>query len=175
MRHLRIAATTPPEPITPNTCAADELEKMLELDKKQRPKRKLNAKLALEHAITEARAMMQTKAWQTASARHFVGLFAWLHGEVYGVHPEELHDPKAYVAAVSVAKRMLTADFGDESERMVAFLRWVWAREKANEKKRRESGTEGRGRRITWQLQFAVRNLLVDYRVELMRKGMRLT
>jgi hypothetical protein len=159
-------------PAQPNAAAA--LEAMLDLDKK-RPKRKLNAKAALASAIADVLVMMQTKAWQRASARHFVALFAWLHGEVYGVHPEELHDPKAYMASVACAKRMLGIDFGDEADRMVGFVRWVWARERTIEKKRRDAGNDARGRRITWQLQFAARNLLIDYRVELMRKGIRLS
>lgn len=170
MRHLRATTPTEAKPTKKMTAAAIALEAALAgMPATPATKRKPNVRACLASAKADVDEMMAAKRWAGACGRHFVALFAWLHEEVYGVAPEEIYDSRAYAPAVACASRMLAADFGGDGDRMLAFLRWVWARERATEKRR----TDGRGRRITWQLLFASRSLIVDYRVALVREGVR--
>lgn len=123
--------------------------------------------VSLEKAREEAAAMMREGDWTGAKARHLVGLYANMHEHVYGVEPEELRTKKTMAAALSSAKRMIEKEFKGEIARAVSFIRWTWKRERDREKRRRVDGVNGR--RIDWRLQFALRHLLTDYRVEALR------
>lgn len=133
--------------------------------------RKRNGAKALASARRDLETIRESGSWASAQPRHFVALYAWLHETVYGVAPAEL-GTDAFFGAVSAAGKLLRDEFGDRPEALVEFLRWTWRRERAFEKKRRLDG-EG-GRRIGWRLQFVLRHLLTDYRLDLARAGARL-
>ena len=114
-----------------------------------------------------------------AKPAHFVALYAWLHAEVYGAPPAELRS-QAWWGAVSAATKLLRDEFSDEAHpegsplRMLDFIRWVWRRERGREQ--RAAAREGEGheaRRIGWALQFVLRHLVTDYRVDMAREGRR--
>lgn len=105
--------------------------------------------------------------WASATPAHFVALYAWLHAEVYGAAPAELRSD-AWWGAVSAATKMLREEFSGEPLRMLDFVRWTWRRERAREQRpTRDDGAEAR--RIGWRLQFFLRHLVTDYRVEIAR------
>jgi hypothetical protein len=98
--------------------------------------------------------------------RHFVGVYAVLHRETYGVDPLELTQSRHYAAAVRHAKRLLDVDFGGDAFKFASFLNWTWARERKREKR---SNGDRDGHRLTWQIQFASRAMLADYRAACLR------
>jgi hypothetical protein len=115
----------------------------------------------LVDAVAEAEDLREAGDWSTAEARHLVGLYALCHDHVYGVMPEELR--AAFPAAVASAAKLLREDFSGDVSRAVVFVRWVWARENARERRR----TAGEGAfRIGWRLMFASRALLTDWKVD---------
>jgi len=117
----------------------------------------------------EIRANMAS-GWEAAHPSRFVALYAVLHEIVYGVLPPELRG-EAWWGACSGAAKMLRDEFDGAGERMLAYCRWVWRRERAREKRRRDEGTETR--RISWSSMFVGRYLLGDYRVDVARAGKR--
>jgi hypothetical protein len=107
---------------------------------------------------------MESGSWEGVGARALVGLYAVLHEAVYGAAPEDaLGD--AFLGAASAAER-LARELGG-ADRLLDLLRWVWARERAREK-RREPGS---GFRIGWRLMFVSRSLVVDWKTDLARQG----
>ena len=159
MRRLKYPPNRP-EP----TQAALDLETSIAAMGKPK-KRKASAKASLASAMAEAEVFRIAGDWKTASGRHFVALFAWLHLMIYETEAIDLLDGKSMLAATSAADKMFRVDFNGEAKRMVEFISWCWARERDAVKKKKN------GRRLNWRLQFALRHLLVDYRVELMRAG----
>lgn len=151
-------------PPTADTPAALALERAIGDMGTKRPKRKASATSLLKTSLIEAEIFRTTNDWSTAKGRHFVALYAWLHAEIYGAEAQDLLDGKSMLAASSAADKMLRVDFEGQAARFVEFIAWCWKREKVAMKK-------GVGRRLSWRLQFALRHLLVDYRVDLMRQG----
>lgn len=102
--------------------------------------------------------------WDKAEPRHLVALYAYLHGQVYGVEPEELtKDPLAWLGCLSAATKLLREEFGDDPVAAVEWVRWVWVREKRGCNRRAKVG-ETSDFRIGWRYMFCRRGLLVDYR-----------
>lgn len=148
---------------------------------------------ACERATKESETMRASNDWSRAEPRHLVAIYAFFHAEVYGVEPKELFVGPAWNAASSAAAKLLRDEFewrqdagpgagADEraaldaarSEafaRAIAFLAWVWTRERRFEAQRAKEGVEGR--RIGWRLQFAMRNLLTDYQAAMNRERRR--
>ena len=128
---------------------------------KPEPKtRKRNWKVAAERAVEEARICIATSVenpW--TEPKHLVGLYVVLHENVYKVLPEELLGD-VWPGAVSAAKKL--ADELGGLETAVEFLRWVWTRERARERKREP----GDSFRIGWRLQFVSRALVTDWKVD---------
>lgn len=124
---------------------------------------------ALRTAKEQVSEMMNEGRFAEARGRHFVALYVQLHESVYGVEPLELMQGDAWSGAASAADRMLKSEFRGNAPDMIEFVRWVWKRERAVEKKRRSDGG-GNGRRIGWRLQFMQRHLLTDFRVEMSRQ-----
>lgn len=151
-------------PPTRETPAVLALETAIAAMGTKRPKRKASASALLKTSLIEAEIYRTTNDWTTAKGRHFVALYAWLHSEIYGADADDLLDGKSMLAASSAAEKMLRVDFEGQGARFVEFIAWCWKREKVAMKK-------GGGRRLSWRLQFALRHLLVDYRVDLMRQG----
>lgn len=114
--------------------------------------------------LVHTNAIKDDKAWDEFTPKNFVALYCLLHGNVYGVIPEEVRD--SFSLAVGAAMRQLKNEFSGDKLRMVEFMRWTWAREK----KRNATRSEDNDFRIGWRLQFG-RTLLSDYRVARARKG----
>jgi hypothetical protein len=93
-----------------------------------------------------------------------VGLYAVLHETTYGALPEEVMGD-AFLGAAAAAEK-LSRELGGP-DKLLELLRFVWARERAREK-RREAGSDFR---IGWRLMFVSRNLVTDWKVELARAG----
>ena len=127
-------------------------------------KRRKTPIAGLNRAIKELdRVLVNGKPTSTFYARHLVALYVKLHTSVYGVEPVELHTGSCYFGATSAATKLVRSEFGDDMNRVLAFIRWVWQRERETEKWRRVNGAEGR--RIGWHIMFAQRTLVTDYRL----------
>ena len=122
-------------------------------------KRRKNPKVLFEKAKNELVEVEQGQ--RDPKAPHFVALYAKLHEHVYGVAPTELEDV-AWFAACKEADRIFN-EFQNSKLLMFDFMRWVWRRERAAEKRRKADGVET-SRRIGWRLQFS-RTLVTDFRV----------
>ena len=112
--------------------------------------------------------MTSPPGWRDAQPQHLVALYGWLHGEVYGAEPLELKG-EAWWGAGSAAGKLVREEFGGSVAAALDYVRWVWRRERAREKKAAEQDA----RRIGWRLMFCMRHLLTDYRVANARSGRR--
>lgn len=132
-------------------------------DRPARKPRSVNgsAERQLFRAREECEVLAKGGEWVGAAPRHFVALYADLHEKVYETRAAEVGRKKDFLGACSAAGRLLREEFGGENRAFADYMRWVWRREREREKRR----TNGDGRRITWQLMFASRALLTDYRV----------
>lgn len=108
---------------------------------------------------------IESGSWEGACPAELLGLYAQLHQSVYDVPPVDLD--KEWVPALSAAKSLMQREFANDPEQVVEFLRWVWRRERAREKRR--IAEQKAGWRIGWKFQFRSRDLLTEYRVELAR------
>ncbi len=119
----------------------------------------------IARTIAEVTEIHTAREWHRAQPRHFVALYAWLHEQVYAVKPVELE--REWAGAVSAARALLKNEFAEDPTRMMAFMQWVWAREKIDEKKRDASNSF----RVGWKYQFVSRALVSNYRVAMTRAG----
>jgi hypothetical protein len=140
------------------------------------PKRRSSPRRGFEQACQEARELSSRyaqshdeHAFDEASPRVLVGMYALLHTKVYGVSPDDLLDGKAFLGACGMAGKLVRDQFGGSVRRAVEFLRWVWRREKWLE----DRNKEGRTSRLGWRLQFGCTGLVVDYRVAVARQARR--
>ena len=102
--------------------------------------------------------------WGRAEPRHLAALYAYLHGQVYGVEPEELtRVPLEWLGCVSAATKLLREEFGGDPAAAVEWIRWVWQRERRGCERRAKVG-ETSDFRSGWRYMFCRRGLLVDYR-----------
>jgi len=104
--------------------------------------------------------------WTGAHPRHFVELYARLHGEVYGVEPLDLKAAKVCLGAASLAAKALREHFDGDANGLADYMRWVWIRQAYEEKKRR-AGTKDGDFRVTWRYQWSPK-LVTDYRRSLL-------
>lgn len=125
-------------------------------------------KRSVERAIVELAALRASGEWREARPAHFVALYAWCHEQVYGVAPAEL-DGAAWLNAASAAARMMRAEFDGDGEALAEFMRWVWRREQAREKRRRAQQRDDVWR-VSWRAMFTQRFLLTDYRIDRARR-----
>jgi hypothetical protein len=137
---------------------------------KSKPKPKKSAgvrRSRVDAAMERVQQRIEADSWDDADAETFVALFAWLHGEVYGVSPvDEMRTQ--WRGACSAARKMFADVFDSDPNLMLDFIRWVWNRETQIEAWRRKNQTHGK--RIGWRLQFASRTLITDYQIDLARK-----
>jgi hypothetical protein len=125
-----------------------------------KPKRKTSpaSPAKFEAAKVEALELIESNDWAHASPTVLVGLYAVLHLRVYGVEAVDVADAWRHV--LSSAVRMLEAEpFNGDATKAMNFIRWTWQTEKLREERSRGQ----QRRRLTWQLQFATRHLLVDW------------
>lgn len=132
-----------------------------------KPRRKRG--IAVERARAEVEQFIEAGDYASMRPVHFVALWMRCHDKVYGVVPAEM-DAKAWRGATSAAEKLVRVEFGGDALAAVAFMRWVWKREKWREDKARAEG-EMRVSRIGWRLQFVQRHLLTDYRLDCARRG----
>lgn len=166
---MRVRRTAPPDFDAQMFAAASPYAELVaEAAKPKAKTRRPESERALLRACDEFQVMQRSGAYNRMTASHFVALYALLHREVYGAEPLELLT--AFAPARSAADKLVRDEFGNRIERMFEFMRWVWQRERASEKRRRQDGVVD-GRRINWRLMFATRHLVTDYRVELARRS----
>jgi hypothetical protein len=131
-----------------------------------KPKRNRNtpsaAKAQLERARDELIDVIEKKT-RPGEPRHLVALYAKCHEAVYGVFPEELRQPKEWLAACGSARRTIADHFAGDFAEAVAFMRWDWRREQKSTARKREQGLE-QTFRIKWRQQFVFRDRITDYR-----------
>jgi hypothetical protein len=104
--------------------------------------------------VREAMSRAQTHArkadWSGANESTVLGLFAWLHEQVYGVDPtQELRT--VWVYGIQAVGKLIREEFNSITE-VVEFVRWTWTRERGREKWRRDNGRPGG--RVSWRTQF---------------------
>lgn len=128
----------------------------------------------LERAEQQVRAMREAftegnrRAFDAAEPKHLVALYTFLHERVYGVQATELHQDKEYMGAVSSARALVQREFDGRVEMGVAFLKWLWERERGRHRWRvREQRPLSR---LGWRFVFNGGALLTDYRLHLAQK-----
>ncbi len=119
---------------------------------------------AMRRARAQTEAMLQSGDWGPALGRHFVSLFMMLHEKVYGVEALEM-DSRACFQAAGMAAKLQKDHFEGDPGATARFIIWVWEKERADEKWRRENRRDP-GRRIGYRLQFGPYKV-ADYRRQL--------
>jgi len=114
----------------------------------------------------EVSSFIASREWNDAHPRHFVELYSRLHFDVYGVEPLEMKATKMCMAAASLAAKALRDHFDGDANLLADFMRWVWSRQSAEEKKRRAGAKDG-DFRVTWRYQWSPK-LVTDYRRSLL-------
>lgn len=128
-----------PTTLTRILAAADEFEtevakkQVRVAEKKAEPKTIANG--TWERAVRVASEMLRDGDATKATPIHFVALFAVLFERVYGFEPMDL-TPQTRMAACGMASSLARAVFGfpdDGGEKTMAYVAWVWEREKGRE------------------------------------------
>lgn len=117
--------------------------------------------------IEERDSRINNRDWAGAMPEVFVALYVSLHSEVYKVAPT--FKPGEKGRAVDAAKEALREHFGGDGDGLADYMRWVWSRQAAEEKKRRAGAKDG-SFRVTWKYQWSP-TLITDYRVASLRAG----
>jgi hypothetical protein len=122
--------------------------------------------------VTQVRAelevLLAADDFENMKPTHLVALWVRCHEKVYGVTPAEMNG-ETWLGAGSAAAKLVRAEFGGSMTAAVEFMRWTWRREQWREKKARHDG-ENRVGHIGWRLQFVMRHLLTDYRIDVARR-----
>jgi hypothetical protein len=137
---------------------ARELE--AELGTGVRKKRRAMSRSTIDRIVAETARRREAKDWKGAKPGNLVALWAWCHGAVYGVVPEEVSYPAQFGKACIRAAQVLKASFDGDVVRCVDFVRWTWSREM----RRRKNVEANQERRIGWALQFSP-GMVSDWRV----------
>ena len=125
------------------------------------------SKTAIARTRAEAERMRLERSWGDAKPGHLVALYAWCHEQVYGVAPAELSGLD-WSGAAAMAAKLVRDEFGGKMAEVIEFMRWLWRREKAREKWRRDNDREGG--RISWRTQFKGGACVTDYRIDKARR-----
>lgn len=133
--------------------------------KQAREKRERATPSVFRRYVGEATANIETGDWSDATPSTFLGLFAVLHKEVYGVETDSEIRAEWRTARVVVG-RFVREEF-TRADEVVEFMRWAWVREQEREEWRRRNGRGGF--RLTWRLLFGARQL-ADYRLDVARR-----
>lgn len=89
-------------------------------------------------AVLETTRMMRTQDWTGIRPTNFVAMYAILYRGVYKVDPDLT--PTERGVAACCAGRQLRAEFHGNVASMIAYMRWVWAREARREEERAHNG-----------------------------------
>ncbi len=120
-------------------------------------------KASLDRAEREMNEMIEREDYTGAKPMHVFVLYAMLHKHVYGVEASEAESPGERKKAIMFIGSTLRSRFDGDVAALIAFVRWVWAREERTEKWRRET-RQTNGRRLGCYLAFSPR-LYTDYKV----------
>lgn len=151
---------------TEETAAAATLEEWAGVGKKKAPSRGPDP----EKARAELAEMMLASDYSKATATHLVALYEWCHERIYGVRPTEIGTRAAWKQVAFAAGKIMREEFRGDPVAVVDFVRWTWRREKGREDARRAGRNTNIGR-VGWRLQFAMRYLVTDYRIDAARSG----
>ncbi len=158
----------PPPPERRPNPAADAVDALVgELPAKRKPPAMTAARLA--KAVVGIQRRMKERDWENLRPSDIVAAHAWCHGETYGAADGDLLG-QGWGNACRAVGLMIKREFAGDAEEALGFLRWAWEREMRREKKRRNEGQDGEGRRLTWSFLFRKKFVLTDYRVELGRR-----
>lgn len=115
----------------------------------------------LARQLRETREMMESDDWTIAKASHLVALYSILHDTVYGVEPELKGDElkRAKMSAGLFLKSKCKGDF----KTAVAYMKWVWRRERGHEDWRRNNHIDGKV--LGWRLILMFPGMWTEYRV----------
>ena len=111
---------------------------------------------------------VETEDWPAGNRgpEVLVALFCWAHEQIYGVSCVA-EVARNFGAAYNSAERLMRSEFDNDFTAVVEFLRWVWKRERAQEKWRREN--TGYGKVLTWRTVFRDGELLKMMRLDNLR------
>lgn len=133
---------------------------------KPKPKRRRGVNVI--SARLESDALVAANDYANMKPVHLVALYVRCHETVYGVTPAEMNG-EAWLGASSAAAKLVRVDFDGDMAAAVEFMRWTWRREQWRENKAKHDG-DARVGRIGWRLQFVLRHLLTDYRIDVARR-----
>lgn len=102
--------------------------------------------------VSEATRCCMEEDWSAATPRHLVAFYALCHKSAYGVMP--VFGSSERVHAAGAAKRMLEKHFGGRFDGVVDFMRWVWVKERDDERWRKSVGKVSDWR-VSWKYQFS--------------------
>jgi hypothetical protein len=126
---------------------------------------KTTASSSFDRTIVETRTMVEGGDWEGCAARHIVALFVLMHEKTYGVVPTM--SGKERYSNTGIAGGFVRRVFAGDMDKALDYLRWLWTREIANEKWRRENSREGRRLSFGAMVSGA---LVDDYRVAMARR-----
>lgn len=133
---------------------------------KPKPKRrKTVAASTFARTEHETREMIRTRDWEGCAVRHLVALFEIMHEKAYGIAPTTSASER-YTMTLMMGGFVKRA-FGGDIDKALDYFRWLWTREIANEKWRRENGREPRRLAFRWTVG---NGMLDDYRVAMARR-----
>lgn len=135
--------------------------------KRPRQSRKGTRAGRLEQLVVEVDKMVSDGHFpdEAKKPETLVALFCWAHEAIYGVSCVA-EVAKLFNGAVSSCKKLMADEFHESFDETLEYVRWVWKREQAREKWRRENGV---GRVLTWFNVFKYRNLVTEMRVDNVR------
>ncbi len=131
-----------------------------------KPRRKTLPASRFDKAMREAEEMAKSGDWSECAARHLIALYAILHKRIYGIDVEMTSEERYQATLIGGA--FVKHHFGGEYEEGAEYMRWLWQREAATEKWRRENRKPD-GRRLGYKLVFST-SLLTDYRLAMARR-----
>ena len=134
--------------------------------KRERPKTISESSWA--KALDDARGMAGEDDYVAARPLHFVALHAVLFEAVYKFAPLDLTS-QTRMAACGMVAALSKSVFGEDPEKVPAYLKWVWGREEEREAWRKKNNRGGQT--LGWRLVFG-RSLLNDY-ANAVRRGVK--
>lgn len=166
---MRVRRAEPKQIELPDGFFASEAAKSVGQWADSAPKRKYRgtSKKTIQRYADESAKMRESGEWGDAMPHHLVALYLFCHRSTYGVIAQELFDGKIFDRAVGKATLLVKRYCEGDIVVAVEFIRWVWGRERARERWRRENHKSGG--RIGWWSQFDGGNLWTDWRIDLQR------
>lgn len=157
-RVIRTVAATPPK---------DSILGSLGPDRSKKKFTKGRARTTLDSAREQLTGVLKTP--DLARPKHLVALYATLHEQVYEVFPDEIREPKTFLAACAAAQRLIDDAFEASPSKAIEFMRWVWQEQRTEAKRKKSRGDAPF--RVGWRYQFVSRDLVTNYRVAMQSRA----